>query len=44
VPEIMAAAVMAGAVQTGRAVSAFEVVTIDHAEAIVQRPRRHKLR
>ena len=35
-PEIMTAALIADAVQTGRAVSAFDVITLEYAEAIVQ--------
>ena len=35
-PEIMTAALVADAVQTGRAVSALDVITLEHAEAIVQ--------
>jgi fructose-bisphosphate aldolase class II len=36
VPEIMTAALIADAAQTGRALSAFDVITLEHAEAIVQ--------
>ena len=35
-PEIMTAALMAGAVQAGRAISAFDVITLEHAEAVVE--------
>jgi len=36
VPEIMTAALIADAAQTGRPLSAFDVITLEHAEAIVQ--------
>ena len=35
-PEIMTAALIADAAQTGRPLSAFDVITLEHAEAIVQ--------
>jgi fructose-bisphosphate aldolase, class II len=36
VPEIMTAALIADALRTGRAVTAFDVITLEHAEAIAQ--------